>query len=216
MTDGFFNILKWFCTLTERLFIWIVSRWDWQCIWGGSSVLKSTRSTVCLHLKISDMGQRKAMRNASPNTAQKTAEGSRQTTCRKTERIHSWKENEGFQSYCTPAPCSKAPLQPFGKVSADFWMLFFMRFFENIWDLLLSQSKESWTRLQRLHMPSRKSSNRLCGACGLFLGTVGTAGYSLAAALMFKEYFCTYRSPFWLHSMSEGILMSELCFSPFE
>ena len=106
-------------------------------------MLKSTRSRICLHLKIRDMGQMKAMRNASPNTTQMTAECSRQIKCRKTERIHSWKEEEGFHSYCTPRPCSKTPLQPFGKIPADIWMLFFMRFFENNWDVLLSQEEES-------------------------------------------------------------------------
>lgn len=93
-------------------------------------MLKSTRSSIGLHPKIRDMGQMKVMRTALPNTAQKTAECSRRTTCRK-DRIHSWDEEEGFRSYCTPRSCPKTALQPFGKTPADFWMLFFMTVFEN-------------------------------------------------------------------------------------
>lgn len=104
MTGSFLNILKWLCTLTEKLLIWTVRRQNWQYICGRSSVLKSSRSSICLHLKRKDKGRH--LENLL--TAQKTEECIRQATCRKTERICSWEEEEGgFYFYCLPTLCLK-------------------------------------------------------------------------------------------------------------
>lgn len=57
---------------------------------------------------------------------------SKQHAARQRERIA-----EKRRKVNIPRPCSKTPLQPFGKIPADFWMLFFMNSFEDNWDLLL-------------------------------------------------------------------------------
>lgn len=216
MTDSFLNILKWFRTLTERLFIWIVSRWDWQCICGGSSVLKSTRSSICLHPKSRDTGQMKVMRTALPNTAQKTAECSRQTTCRKTEYI-AGKKKKAFDPTAHLGPVQKLPRNPLERLLLTFGCSF-------LWIFLKTTEVYCCFRSKRILKPGCRVSICLQERAWIVwvayvvysLGYWESVGQSLAAGLIFMVYLCTYRSPFWLHSISEGILMSELWFSPFK
>lgn len=96
-------------------------------------MLKSTRSSIFLHLK-RDKGPMKAVRK-SPNTAERTAECSSQEQPAARQRGYvAEKRKKAFIPHALPTLYPKTQ-QPFGKIPDDFWMLFLMSFFKQLGSL---------------------------------------------------------------------------------